>query len=60
MILAAGLIRLDENRGNEESRHYCSLDPWRHISLFSGVGVKEGKNVLSRVNVRNRGENRVI
>ena len=60
MILAVGLLRLVKNRGNERSRHYCSLDHWRHISLFSGVGVIEGKNVPSQTIVKNRWENRVI
>ncbi len=39
---------------NEESRHYLPDDHWRQISLFSGVGVKEGKNGQSQTIVKNR------
>jgi hypothetical protein len=60
VILAAGLIGLNENRPNDKSRHYLLDNPWRHISLFSGLGVKEGKIVLSPTNLKNRWENRVI
>jgi len=60
VILAAELIRLIKSRHIDKSRHYLPDDPWRHISLFSGVGVNEGKNVLSSAKLSKRHRNRVF
>ena len=34
VILAAGLIGLDEKGPNRNSRQYCLMDRWRHPSPF--------------------------